>query len=196
MKYLLLIVSLLCTTSAQSDGQPIFSGKQISQANAVFEARKVEATMLVATQGGNLVYVHNDERSKQAFSPASTFKILNTLIALDRGVLESEHSPLLWDGVERGVSAWNNDHTLKTAFQVSCVWCYQKMARAIGLENYQQSLSENKYGNQTTGDQVDLFWLNGVLKISALEQIEFLKKLTRGLLDFSDKHVSTLKSIM
>ena len=121
--------------------------------------------------------MHNEKRAKQQLSPASTFKILNTLIALDVGVVTSKDSVFQWDGTKRGLDAWNKDQTLQSAFKVSCVWCYQEIARNVGESRYRSALMDANYGNQRIGDQVDQFWLNGELQVSALEQINFLSRL-------------------
>ena len=40
----------------------------------------------------------------------------------------------------------------------------------------QHYLDAAGYGNRKVGSQVDLFWLDGTLRISADEQVEFLKQ--------------------
>lgn len=128
--------------------------------------------------------MHNKKRAKQQLSPASTFKILNTLIALDVGVVTSKDSVFQWDGTKRGLDAWNKDQTLQSAFKVSCVWCYQEIARNVGESRYRSALMDANYGNQRIGDQVDQFWLNGELQVSALEQINFLSRLVSDSVPF------------
>lgn len=163
---------------------------------ALFEAENIDGTIVIATSDGAKVHVHNDARSKTRFSPASTFKILNSLIALDTGVVDSKDSAFKWDGIERGLPAWNRDQTLQSAFRVSCVWCYQEIAREVGESRYSSALAEVAYGNQQVGDEVDQFWLNGVLQVSALEQIDFLKKLVTNATPYQVQHVDIVKAIM
>ncbi len=52
------------------------------------------------------------------------------------------------------------------------------------------------YGNQRIGDQVDQFWLNGELQVSALEQINFLSRLVSDSVPFRREHIDILKTIM
>ena len=163
---------------------------------AVFEAHDVLGTIVVASANSDQVYVHNSARSTARFSPASTFKIPNTLIALDANVVASAESTFTWDGRERDVPAWNRNQTLHSALQVSCVWCYQEIARAVGFDRYADALAAMDYGNEQLGKHVDQFWLNGDLQISAVEQIEFLKKMLDYSLPFQRQHVDILKSIM
>jgi beta-lactamase class D len=88
------------------------------------------------------------------------------------------------------------DQTLESAFKVSCVWCYQEIARLVGSERYVSSLAINDYGNQQVGDQVDQFWLNGDLRISAIEQVGFLKRLHDYALPYRREYVDIVKEIM
>lgn len=162
----------------------------------VFASENVIGTLVVAKADGTIVHVHNDERAKLRLSPASTFKIPNTLIALDAGVVTSVDSRFTWDGVDRGVPTWNRDQTLKSAFGVSCVWCYQEIAREVGAAKYASALAAMEYGNQQLGDEVDQFWLNGDLQISAVEQIRFLQKLYGYSLPYSREHIDIVKAVM
>ena len=163
---------------------------------AVFSQRSVEAAMIIESLDGDVRHVYNESRANTRFSPASTFKLPNTLIALDRGIVDSKDSVFEWDGEDRGVAQWNRDQTLASALQVSCVWCYQEIAREVGHEHYRRVLSAIQYGNGHTGDEVDQFWLNGDLEISAQEQIAFLRDLVRDVLPFEAAHVDTLEDIM
>jgi len=175
----------------------MFSG--IATANPVgdiFQSEGITGTFVAASLNGDGIHIHNDSRSTERFAPASTFKIPNTLIALDLGIVDSEASTFTWDGTDRGIESWNKDQTLKTAFKVSCVWCYQEIARAVGAEHYKRALAKLDYGNRSIGDQVDRFWLNGSLQISAVEQIAFLRKLYNEELPFQREHIDNLKTMM
>lgn len=162
---------------------------------ALFENYNVKGTMLIESLDCKERYVYNEARAKTPLLPASTFKIPNTLIALQEGVVDAQ-SIIVWDGVERSIKAWNQDQTLSSAFKSSCVWCYQEFARGIGLEKYDAYLQKLNYGNAKTGEDVERFWLDGALRISAYEQIAFLKKLYQDELPFAQIHLDTLKAIM
>jgi beta-lactamase class D len=100
----------------------------------LFQSRGVEGTFIIDSLDSKETYVYNEARSEERFSPASTFKILNTLIALEEGAIKNEKEVIKWDGKDRGLDAWNKDQTLETAFPISCVWFYQELARRIGIE--------------------------------------------------------------
>lgn len=162
----------------------------------LFDEAGTTGTLVVASADGEVIAIHDPDRAATRFSPASTFKIPNTLIALSAGVVVDEASTFEWDGVERDVATWNQDQTLATAFSRSCVWCYQVIARSVGRDTYLQELAAFDYGNRVVGGAVDRFWLDGSLAISATEQIAFLASLLGGELDVPEQHLEVLLNIM
>ena len=138
---------------------------------------------------------YNPQRCSEQFLPASTFKIMNSLIGLETGVISDENHVIQWDGTQYEIESWNRDHTLKTAMQNSVVWYYRELARQVGKEKIQYYVDAVEYGNQDTSG-TDPFWLNGALKISANEQVEFLKRLYQGDLPFSQRAMEIVKEIL
>src|SRR3954463_3880174 len=95
-----------------------------------------------------LVIASDAERSGEAKLPASTFKIPNSLIALETGVVGDPDKDIFkWDGVVRSIEPWNKDHTLRTAIAASVVPVYQEIARRVGAERMQKYLDLFDYGN-------------------------------------------------
>ena len=127
--------------------------------------------------------------------PASTFKIPNSLIGLETGILKNEMSEFKWNGTTYQNQAWNKDQNLKEAFQNSTVWYFQELARKIGEKHMKKYLAQFKYGNQNTGGGIDQFWLSGDLRISPLQQLEFLKSLWNEELKLSKKTTRTMKKV-
>ena len=134
---------------------------------------------------------------KQRFSPASTSKIPHTLIALENG-LATPSTIFQWDGVPRGFNAWNQDHSLESAFQYSAVWVFQEIARTAGQDIMSDGLTSFEYGNMSVGsvDHLTTYWLDGTLRISAAEQIDFLSRLARAELPLSDATYAAARDIM
>lgn len=141
-------------------------------------------------------FVHDAARARQRFSPASTFKILHTLIAVDAGVLSGPDERFAWDGVVRAMPEWNRDQTLRTAFRVSCVWCYQQIAGRIAPDVYRSAIAAVGYGVLAQPFDRTRFWIDGSLQISAEEQIAFLRALVMGRLPFSPHGRAVLRTIM
>ncbi|MBE9157236.1 class D beta-lactamase [Nodosilinea sp. LEGE 06152] len=163
-----------------------------------FQELGLEGAIIIHDLNQNVTYQHNGDRNRQPFLPASTFKILNSLIALETGVITNDVAVLTWDGIERLVPAWNQDLNLRRAFNLSAVWFYQVLARRIGHDRMQQWVSAAGYGNQTIGSPsaIDSFWLEGDLRITPQQQIEFLQRLYRNELPFSEAAIATVKDIM
>jgi beta-lactamase class D len=139
---------------------------------------------------------YNPERCSERFLPASTFKILNSLIGLETGVIPDENYVIKWDGTQYGIPSLNQDHTLKTAMQNSVVWYYQELARDVGKERMQQYVDAVGYGNQDLTGPIDNFWLDGTLQISAEEQVEFLRRLYGDDLPFSVRSQKIVREIL
>jgi beta-lactamase class D len=144
-----------------------------------------------------LIVASDKDRSGQAFLPASTFKIPNSLIALETGVVgDSDKDVFKWDGVRRSIEAWNQDHTLRSAIAASAVPVYQEVARRIGAERMQKYVDLFEYGNRNIGGGIDQFWLTGDLRIDPIQQIDFVDRLRRGVLPVSKRSQDLVRDIL
>lgn len=152
---------------------------------SVFEAHQATGTLVIERLGDGKRWVHDPARADRRHIPASTFKIANTIFALETGVVADVDEIIPWDGKVHRIKSWNRSLSLRDAIKVSAVPIYQHVARQIGLDRMAGLLAKLGYGNALTGSQVDLFWLRGPLRISANEQIAFLKRLNRRDLPFS-----------
>lgn len=132
----------------------------------------------------------------RATSPASTFKILNSLIALEVGAIKDENEVIKWDGEKRWLPVWDKDHDLTEAYKNSTVWFYQELARRIGEKNYNKYLKACDYGNKDISGSLTKFWLGTSLLISPKNQLEFLVKLHEEKLPFSKRTYEITKRIM
>lgn len=208
--FVFFVASSYCTIIASQPvlGRPDLESKvpQVSQSSndtqpdfaKHFEDLDIEGSILIYDLEQNRIYQHNPERNVTPFLPASTFKIANSLIALETGVIENDVSVLTWDGISRSYPAWNRDLNMRRAFGISAVWFYQVLARRIGHERMQAWITRMNYGNQNIGspEEIDTFWLNGELRITPQEQIQFLQRLYKNDLPFSAKTIAIVKDIM
>src|SRR5260221_2794401 len=144
-----------------------------------------------------LVIFSDTERSGEAKLPASTYKIPNSLIALETGVVEDPDKDVFkWDGVKRSIEAWNRDHTMRSAIAASAVPVYQEIARRIGSERMQKYVDLFEYGNRNIGGGIDQFWLTGNLRIDPVQQVDFVDRLRRGVLPVSKRSQELVRDIL
>lgn len=144
----------------------------------------------------NTYTIHNKEKSTKRLSPNSTFKIYNSLIGLENGVLKDENTMFKWDGTKHDSLSWNRDHTLASAFSNSVVWYYKILASQVGEKTMQEYVDKLGYGNKDISGGIDKFWLQSSIKISPMEQVELLRKMYYYDLTFAKKNIDIVKKIM
>lgn len=133
--------------------------------------------------------------------PASTFKIINLLIALETSVISDENEIVKWPGsidtVKYGYRPdIYHDMTVKEAFEVSAGWVFNELAERIGRENYRNFLIACNYGNQNLSETDVDFWNFGEMGISPVEQVNFIRNLYEGKLPFSARNMEIVKRVM
>jgi beta-lactamase class D len=160
-------------------------------------------------QGSTTIYDYQHKKwifsdsvdSKKASLPASTFKIINLLIALETGVIKDENEVVKWVG-KTDTTAYGyrpeiyKDMTVKEAFEVSAVWVFIELAKKIGNERYQNYLDHCHYGNADLSEKGLDFWNFGPLSISPVNQVEFLVRLYEERLPFSKRNIGIVKKVM
>lgn len=162
----------------------------------IFDKYQIQGTFVLKNLTTGKTEAQNLQRAETRFCPASTFKITNSLIALQCGSVKNIFDTIRWDLQDKGFANWNKDHTMQSAMKVSCVWFYRELARRTGETRMQEWLNKINYGNNFIGNQVDYFWLNGDLKISAVEQISFLQKFIYKELPFDTKIQKSVTDIL
>lgn len=155
-----------------------------------------QGTFLLYDEAADQYLVFNEAQSGKRLTPCSTFKIYNSLIALETGVAPDETMLLPWDGQVRSVPAWNQDHTMASAIKSSVVWYYQALASRIGPERMQKYLDAIPYGNRDISGGITQFWLHSSLTISAKEQVELLRRLYDDQLPFSPRNMAIVRRII
>ncbi|MFZ1686657.1 MAG: class D beta-lactamase [Flavobacteriales bacterium] len=153
-------------------------------------------TFLLWEPDSNRLQASDTSRARKGFLPASTFKVFNSLVALQEVAVADEHTIIPWDSVVRQSPDWNEDQDLDQALHRSTVWFYQEVARRVGAERMQHWLDTVSYGNHSMGAAIDLFWLEGALRITPLEQVHFMERLHEEQLPFDRRHQQTVKRIL
>jgi beta-lactamase class D len=160
-----------------------------------YDAYGVRGTFALYDSSTQTYILYNPGQFEHPFTPASTFKICNSLIGLETGVIPDENYVIPWDSVHRN-PVWDKDHDLKTAYRNSTVWYYQELARRVGGERMKHWLDAAHYGNADTSGGIDRFWLSGGLRITPKQQLDFLRRLHDNMLPFSQRSITIVTSIM
>lgn len=169
--YLLMIVVFFIESCSMNNV------KEDNSLKKYFDKNNVEGSFALLDNGRGEFTIYNLKRDTTRTLPASTFKIVNALIALETGVATTDSTIIKWDGVQRNNVEWNQDLSLARAFKYSSVPHFQEIARRIGRDTMQKWIDTLKYGNMKIGPAIDLFWLDNSLQVSPDEELGLVKKL-------------------
>lgn len=162
-----------------------------------FDSAGVKGCFALFNNSQNDFTIYNLERYRDSsFSPASTFKIVNSLIGLQTGKITDENMVIKWDGITRWNPDWNKDLSMKEAFAVSAVPYYQEVARRIGHDTMKHWIDSLGFGNRDISGPIDSFWLNNTLKVKPDEELGLVKKLYFDELPFFHRTQDIVKKVM
>lgn len=172
-----------------------------------FDDNKVTGAFGLFDNGQGQFTVYNLSRYKDStYLPASTFKIINSLIGIQTGKITNEKMVIPWDNVVRifpngdTAKAWNKDLTMEEAFKVSAVPYYREVARRIGKDTMQHWIDTLGYGSRykkfEIANNIDTFWLDNTLKVTPDEELGLVKKLYFNQLPFQGRAQDIVKKVM
>ncbi|MHA7059629.1 class D beta-lactamase [Aquimarina sp. M1] len=205
MKITALTILLLLCFSCKERSQVTKNEKQKTDNNEVvkpefqliIDSSDVLGSILIYDLNKDIYYSNDFEWSNRGNLPASTFKVANSIIGLETGVIANDSVIFKWDGKKKWLKNWEQDLILRDAFQFSCVHCYQEVARKVGSERMNDYVSKLNYGDlEIDATNIDKFWLEGKSKISQMQQIDFLKRLYNHELPISKRTESIMRNIM
>ena len=190
MRALVFLVLMLVVPSISAQQQPDIA-RHFSDLDGTF-------VMLDASTGK---YVrHNPKRAQERFAPCSTFKVPNTAILLDSGAATGPDTVVKYDPALKQSQQWAKDFDLRGAFKASALWYYQALSRRAGIDTLRRYVERFDYGNRDVSGGIDRtgrpFWVDGTLRISANEQVEFLRRFYEGRLGLSERTTTLTKEIM
>lgn len=167
---------------------------------------KAVCFLLVDVETGQIQKSLNEINCNEQLSPCSTFKIPLAVMGFDSGVLKDETTQFKWNGVKHSIEGWNQDQTAADWMKNSTVWYSQVMTPKIGHGKIKSYLRKFEYGNQDFRGGLKTAWLTPAgfikdekgftLKISGIEQIDFLKKLVRNKLPVKLKAQELTKKLI
>ena len=192
MRILLLICCIILAISA---GAKDLNWKKL------FENCDVEGSITLYDYKAQKWISSDISDSRKGTLPASTFKIMNTLIALETGVVKDENEIIRWHGNKDTVkygfrSGIYHDMDIKEAFKRSAGWVYVELAKKIGKERYRQFLKKSDYGNDDLSIDDPDFWNYGGFKVTPVSQVEMLIGVYEESLPFSGRSFKILKEMM
>jgi len=165
--------------------------------DSLLQLHQVEGSIVVFDPAAGTHYTNDSIEARAAYLPASTYKVPHSVIALATGVIADSSTVIPWDGGDYFLDVWEQDLTFAQALRFSCVPCYRRIARSIGAEQMRRYLDSIDYpGMVFDSTSVDGFWLRGPSAISALEQVEFLRRLRENRLPISPAIQATVVDMM
>ncbi len=167
-----------------------------SDLKGVFAEHGTPGTFVLYDVAGDKLTVVDRPRAERRYIPASTFKIANSLIALETGAVRDENEVIPYGGKPQAFKQWERDMGMREAIAISAVPVYQEIARRIGLQRMQAMIDRLDYGNRRIGTVIDRFWLDGPLEISAVEQARFVARLARRELPISARSQTIVRDIL
>ncbi|MDA4844150.1 class D beta-lactamase [Hoeflea poritis] len=193
MYFFLLFLLAIVPPAFGDDAYPVVDHPDLE---ALFAEQNVAGAFVLLDPVTGAVHAVNPSRIEERRIPASTFKIANSLIALETGAVRDEDEVIPYGGEPQPIKAWERDMDMREAIRVSNVPVFQELANRIGGEAYAEWLKRFDYGNRATADNAKAFWLRGPLAISPQEQIAFVARLAAGTLPASQENQDTVRDML
>ncbi|NIG53834.1 class D beta-lactamase [Chitinophaga sp. Cy-1792] len=185
-----IVLLFICSSAAaQHDYQQLFKDCHVTGSTTVYDYKQQRWIFTDSTD------------ANKASLPASTFKIINLLIALETGTIKTENDTVRWPGSTDTTKYGYrpdiyHDMSVKEAFQVSAGWAFVELAKRIGREKYRYYLKKCNYGNNQLDEKDADFWNFGAFGITPVNQIGFLKNVYEDKVPFSKRNIRILKDVM
>jgi beta-lactamase class D len=162
-----------------------------------FDSAGVSGCFAVLDSDQGQFTIYNLRRYRDsAYLPASTFKIVNSLIGVQAGLIKDETTVIPWNHVTIGRTECEQDLSMREAFQRSCVNWYQELARRIGKDTMKKWIDSLGYGNKDISGPIDSFWLNDHLRITPDEELGLMKRLYFDQLPFFPRSQRIVRDMM
>lgn len=146
---------------------------EIPEWRRAFVAQGVTGSVAMRRLGDGRSFVSDLDGATTGLPPAATFTTPHLLIALETGVLGD---------LQRPAPADVRKPAARSAEPV-----FQTIARRIGEDRMAAWLARLGYGNASVAGGIDRFWLDGGLKVSPVQQLDFVERLLLGTLPASGR---------
>lgn len=170
---------------------------QSKSIQTILDTSNVKGSVLIFDASKNEYHSNDFDWAKEGRLPASTFKIPNSIIGLETGIVLNDSAFFKWDGTPRMMKRWDRDMYFVDAFRLSCLPIYRDLTNQIGLARMKEQLSKLNFGHMIVdSSNLDMFWLTGDSKISQFEQIDFLNRLVNKQLKLKESTYEIMRRIM
>ena len=195
----LLVIEIIAYYPARAAGNELYdipATLQIETIDLSNYFSGYEGTFVFYDMNGDSWEIYNPELASTRISPNSTYKIYSAMHALENNVIQPSANTIRWDGTESAYPQWNQDQTLKTAFDYSVNWYFQELDQRSGISSLKQFYSSIEYGNQDLSGGITGYWKESSLKISPFEQVQLLKDFYTNKFCFAEENVQAVKNAM
>lgn len=162
----------------------------------VIEKAGFDGAFALLDPSANTLVQVNSKRCTERFVPVSTFKVFISLAALEYGAIDGPDTIMKWNGVKQPIEEHNQDLSLRSALRMSANWPFIDLLNELDPERLQQAVRDSHYGNMDIRGNRTHFWIDGELRISPNEQVEFLRRLDEKALPFSPRTIDTVRDMM
>lgn len=199
--FLAALLATLCLASLAVPAAPPTAPKPATAKATTIATRFADyghpGTWLLQRDGGAPLVLHDADRAAMPLRPASTFKVFLALVALETGTLRSADEVVPWDGKRYPKQPeWEKDMALREAMQSSSENYFGTLADRIGHDRLAAWVTRAGYGNGRIGEVPAKAWLDGVLTVTARQQLAFVDRLRRNDLPFSARTIDAVKAAM
>lgn len=197
---LILFVSVICFGQKHNTDLWKDYSKKVLTKN-YFKECDIDGSIVIFDNQKKELIVSDTVSVNKETLPASTFKVINLLIALETKTIKDENQIVKWVGKTDTVKYGYrpeiyHDMSVKEAFEVSAGWVFVELAKKIGKKNYEKYLTLSGYGNGDLSQKDADFWNFGAFEISPVNQVAFLKRLYDGKLPFAERNMQIVKNVM
>lgn len=194
---LLIVIFFSCKNKKEVEKDKKGNKVILEELQSIIDKANVNGSILIYDFQNKKWYSNDFEWTKKGKLPASTFKIANSIIGLETGIIKNDSMFFKWNGEKRRLKVWEQDLTFNKAFHYSCVPCYQDIARKIGVKKMNNYLKKLNYGlMKVDSTSIDNFWLQGASKINQQQQIAFLKRFYTSELPITRRTEKIMKELM
>lgn len=179
---------------------PAVPAPTVTELDHLFEG--FDATLVLYEQTSDQTWVYNPDKIQIGTLPCSTFKIPNTLIGLENGLLKHAGTVLQRDAAKYPEQDWwpqswrVDQANLKDAFRASMVWFYCTLADRVSNVVIAEHLKNWKYPVPKDLTPGHYFWIEGNYGVSPVDQVAFLRRFYNDELGLKPETTATMKEIM